>query len=41
MPLAKLANSIYPFLPTPSSSNGSGNDAVDAATSIFKMFTKK
>ena len=41
MPLARLANSIYPFLPTASSSNGSGNDAVDAATSIFKMFTKK
>ena len=41
MPLARLANSIYPFLPTASSSSGSGNDAVDAATSIFKMFSKK
>lgn len=40
MPLAKLANSIYPFLPIPSSSNSSGNDAVDAATSIFKMLNK-
>ncbi len=40
MPLARLANSIYPFLPTSSSSSGSGNDAVDAATSIFKMFNK-
>ena len=41
MPLAKLANSITPFLPLQSSSSSSGNDAVDAATSIFKMFTKK
>jgi uncharacterized protein (TIGR00266 family) len=38
MPLAKLANSIYPFLPIPTSS--SGNDAVDAAKSIFKMLNK-
>lgn len=42
MPLARLANSIYPYLPqTSSSSSSSGNDAVDAATSIFKMFSKK
>ena len=42
MPLARLANSIYPDLPqTSSSSSSSGNDAVDAATSIFKMFSKK
>ena len=40
MPLAKLANSIYPFLPIPVSSNSSGNDAVDAAKSIFKMLNK-
>ena len=41
MPLARLANSIVPYLPTQGSSSGSGNDAVDAATSIFKMFNKK
>lgn len=42
MPLARLANSIIPFIPTnSSSSSSSGNDAVDAATSIFKMFNKK
>lgn len=42
MPLARLANSIYPYLPqTSSGSSSSGNDAVDAATSIFKMFSKK
>lgn len=42
MPLPKLANSIVPYLPQPSntSSNSSGNDAIDAATSIFKMFNK-
>ena len=40
MPLARLANSIYPYLPMPSSSSSSGNDAVDAATSIFKMLNK-
>ena len=40
MPLAKLANSIYPFLPIPTSSSSTGNDAVDAAASIFKMFKK-
>lgn len=39
MPLPKLANSIYPYLPQPTSSS-SGNDAVDAASSIFKMFNK-
>ena len=39
MPLARLANSLLPYLPTPSSS--SGNDTVDAAASIFKMFNKK
>ncbi len=41
MPLAKLANSIYPFLPIPTSSSKTGNDAVDAATSIFKLINKK
>ena len=40
MPLPKLANSIYPFLPMQQSSSSSGNDAVDAATSIFKMLNK-
>ena len=40
MPLARLAGSIVPFIPVPSSSS-SGNDAIDAATSIFKMFNKK
>ena len=39
MPLPRLANSIYPFLPQTSSSS-SGNDAVDAGVSIFKMFNK-
>lgn len=38
MPLARLAGSIIPFLPL--EKNSSGNDAVDAATSIFKMFNK-
>ena len=43
IPLPKLANSIYPFLPQPSSSasTSTGNDAIDAATSIIKMFNKK
>lgn len=41
MPLPKLANSMVPFLPLNNSSSSSGNDAVDAATSIFKMFNKK
>ena len=41
MPLPKLANSMVPFLPFNNSSSSSGNDAVDAATSIFKMFNKK
>jgi len=42
MPLPRLANSIVPFLPAPSSSSSStGNDVVDAGVSIFKMFNKK
>ena len=42
MPLAKLSNSIAAYLPLPSSSgSGTGNDAVDAGISIFKMFNKK
>ena len=42
MPLPKLANSLVPFLPQQvSTTNSSGNDAIDAATSIFKMFNKK
>ncbi|MBQ4032222.1 MAG: TIGR00266 family protein [Bacilli bacterium] len=42
MPLPKLANSIVPFLPqVVNTSNGSGNDAIDAGVSLFKMFTKK
>ncbi len=41
MPLPRLANSIVPYLPTTGSGNASsGNDAVDAATSIIKMFRK-
>ena len=42
MPLPKLANSIYPFLPqTVQTSASSGNDAIDAASSIIKLFNKK
>ena len=42
MPLPKLANSIVPFLPQPSSSNSSsGNDAINAATSILNIMNKK
>ena len=37
MPLPRLANSIYPYLPTTKASSSSGNDAVDAGVSIFKM----
>lgn len=40
MPLSKLANSIYPFLPMPTSNTSSGNDAIDAGISIFKMLNK-
>jgi uncharacterized protein (TIGR00266 family) len=40
MPLAKLSNSIAPYLPLGNSSSGSGNDAIDAGVSIFKMFNK-
>ena len=40
MPLPKLANSMVPFLPFQNVKTSSGNDAVDAATSIFKMFNK-
>lgn len=39
MPLPKLANSMVPYLPLNNSSS-SGNDAVDAASSIFKMLNK-
>ena len=39
MPLAKLSNSIAAYLPLQSNS-GSGNDAIDAGVSIFKMFNK-
>ena len=39
MPLPKLANSIVPYLPQVRSSS-SGNDAVDAGVSIFKLFNK-
>ncbi len=42
MPLARLSNSIAAYLPLPSSSGSStGNDAVDAGISIFKMLNKK
>lgn len=41
MPLPKLANSMVPFLPFSNSSSSSGNDAIDAGVSIFKMFNKK
>lgn len=41
MPLPKLATCIIPYLPQSSNnSSSSGNDAVDAATSIFKMLKK-
>ncbi len=41
MPLPKLATCIVPYLPqTSSSASNTGNDAVDAAASIFKMFNK-
>jgi len=40
MPLAKLSNSIAPYLPQLTSSASSGNDAIDAAQSLFKMFKK-
>jgi uncharacterized protein (TIGR00266 family) len=41
MPLPKLANCIYPYLPTANAGNSStGNDAVDAGISIFKMLNK-
>lgn len=40
MPLPKLANSMVPFLPLNNSSSGTGNDAIDAGVSIFKMFNK-
>ena len=39
MPLPKLANSLVPFMPqTVNTSTSSGNNAIDAASSIFKMF---
>jgi uncharacterized protein (TIGR00266 family) len=42
MPLPKLANSLVPFLPQQiNTTTSSGNDGIDAAASIFKMFTKK
>ncbi len=41
MPLARLANSLIPYLPSQNHSSSSGNDAVDAASSIFKMLSKK
>ena len=41
MPLARLSNSIAAYLPLNiNNSSKTGNDAVDAATSIFKMFNK-
>lgn len=41
MPLPKLANSLVPFMPqTIQTSTSSGNNAIDAASSIFKMFNK-
>ena len=39
MPLARLAGSIIPYLPV-SNNSSSGNDAVDAAGSIFKFLNK-
>ncbi len=42
MPLPKLANSLVPFLPQQiNTTSSSGNDGIDAAASLFKMFTKK
>ena len=40
MPLARLANSIYPYLPKPSNTQSTGNNGVDAARSIIKMINK-
>lgn len=40
MPLPKLANTLIPYLPQPTTSSNSGNDAVNAATSVFKMLNK-
>ena len=39
MPLSKLSNAIVPYLPL-NNNSGSGNDAIDAGVSIFKMFNK-
>lgn len=42
MPLPKLANSLVPYLPQQiQTDSSSGNDGIDAAASLFKMFTKK
>jgi uncharacterized protein (TIGR00266 family) len=40
MPLPRLSNSIAPYLPLSNHSSSSGNDAIDAGVSIFKMFNK-
>ena len=41
MPLPKLANSLVPFMPqTIQTTTSSGNNAVDAASSLIKMFKK-
>ena len=40
MPLAKLSNSIAAYLPLNNNSSSSGNDAIDAGVSIFKMLNK-
>ena len=41
MPLPKLANSLVPFMPqTVQTTTSSGNNAIDAASSIFKMLKK-
>ena len=41
MPLARLGESIAPFIPIPTNSGGSGNDVANAAGSIFNILTKK
>lgn len=40
MPLAKLADSIIPFIPIPTSSSSSSNSTINSAASILKMINR-
>lgn len=40
MPLPRLSGAIAAYLPLNNNSSSSGNDAIDAGVSIFKMFNK-